>query len=375
VTPLAGILRRRIAASGPIGVAAFMAEALGHPEYGYYRRGDPLGRGGDFITAPEISQMFGELIGLWCGEVWRAMGSPAPVVLCELGPGRGTLLADALRAVAAAVPAFARALLLHLVETSPVLRRIQQQTLAALNLDQPVCWHSEFAEVPSDPILVVANELFDALPVAQYVHGADGWQERRVGLAADGDGFAFVLAPLPPGEVPPALPESLAEGTRGRIVEVSPARRELARAIGERIAGCGGAALIVDYGHRESAAGETLQAVCRHAAADVLARPGEADLTAHVDFAALAATAAAGGARTYGPIPQGLFLARLGIAERARALHAKATPEQARDIQSALARLVHPRRMGLHFQVLAVAQADLRPPGFDAGEGRGEDRG
>jgi NADH dehydrogenase [ubiquinone] 1 alpha subcomplex assembly factor 7 len=366
VTPLASILRRTIAAEGPIGVAEFMAKALGHPEHGYYRQGDPIGRHGDFITAPEISQMFGELIGLWCGEVWRAMRSPAPVVLCELGPGRGTLVADALRAVAAAVPLFARAIRLHLVETSPGLRRIQEQSLAAVSRDRPVCWHSAFAEVPPGPLLVVANELFDALPVGQYVRSAGGWQERRVGLAADGDGFVFVLVPLPPGARPPALPPALTDVAAGSIVEVSPARNDLAQAIGERVARHGGAALIIDYGHPQSAAGETLQAVRRHGPVGVLERPGEADLTAHVDFAAIAAAAARGGARIHAPVPQGLFLARLGIATRARALKARASPRQARDVDSALARLVDPRRMGLLFQVLAIAHPGLLLPGFDA---------
>jgi NADH dehydrogenase [ubiquinone] 1 alpha subcomplex assembly factor 7 len=361
-TPLAKLLRRRIAAAGPIGVAEYMAEALGHPRYGYYTRRDPLGRDGDFITAPEISQMFGELIGLWCAAVWQAIGRPDPLRLIELGPGRGTLIADGLRAAARTVPEFSSALRLHLVETSPVLRDRQRRSLAPIGPRLRPAWHRSLSSVPRGPVVVVANEFFDALPVHQYVRVADGWRERMVGLSADGGRFRFVLEPTGNLDPPPAADV----GGEGDLVEVCPDATATAGVIGERVARDGGAALIIDYGHPRSAAGDTLQAVRRHLFDDVLDRPGEADLTHHVDFETLGRAASAAGARPYGPIPQGVFLARLGIEQRAATLLASATPEQAVDIRAALHRLVHPREMGDLFKAVAIAHPDFPPPpGFD----------
>lgn len=340
-----------------------MSLALSHPRYGYYMTRDPLGESGDFITAPEISQMFGELIGLWCVVLWQQMGSPAPVILTELGPGRGTMMADALRA-ARTQPGFAAAVRVHLVETSAFLRRRQQMTLAASQPGLGVQWHERLQDVPrSGPLLLVANEFFDALPIQQYTRADDGWRERRIGLGPDGQSFMFVLEKV----AEPVLPESLARIEPGMLVETCAEAIKLARAIGHRVARDGGAALVIDYGHSQSAAGETLQSVHRHAFQDVLDRPGDADLTAHVDFAALLAGAQDSGARTYGPVPQGAFLARLGIEARARALIAHAQADQAASIVTSLRRLVHPAEMGLMFKAVALTNPDLStPPGFGA---------
>ncbi len=348
---------------GPISVADYMTLALGHPRYGYYMARDPLGAAGDFITAPEISQMFGELIGLWCAVVWQQMGRPAPVLLVELGPGRGTLLADALRA-ARTRPDFAAALRVHLVETSPFLRKQQEMTLAKRHPGLKVEWHERLEDAPAvAPILVVANEFFDALPIRQYVRTGEGWWERRIGLGANAEGFAFALEKVDE----PDLPQAWAVAERGVIVETGAQGAALARTIGARTAQTGGAALVIDYGYTHPAPGETLQAVRHHVFQDILDRPGETDLTAHVNFAALAAAAEDGGARAYGPIAQGLFLSRLGIAARAQALMAGARRDQAASIASGLRRLVHPAEMGAMFKALALAHPHLPPPpGFIA---------
>lgn len=358
---LAGHLRRRIAAEGPLTVAEFMADALGHPRHGYYTRRDPLGAAGDFVTAPEISQMFGELIGLWCAVVWQDMGSPDPVVVVELGPGRGTLMADMLRAAAAA-PGFLDAARLHLVETSPVLRERQADALAAPVLASAPVWHDSLDAVPAGPTLLIANEFFDALPIRQFQRTDEGWRERRVDTGGAG-GFRFVLAP--PGPLDPLAMKRLAAAPEGGVIEVCPAGLALAGVIGGRVAGHGGAALVVDYGAVESAAGETLQAVKDHAYHPVLAAPGEADLTAHVDFAGLATAAIEAGAAAFGPVPQGTFLESLGIGARAAALRIGATAGQTSDIRSAHRRLVDDSEMGTLFKALAVAHpAMVPPPGF-----------
>jgi SAM-dependent MidA family methyltransferase len=363
MTPLEAELRNIIAADGPMSVATYMRLCLGHPVHGYYATRDPFGRGGDFITAPEISQMFGELIGLWATAVWPMMGSPAQVALVELGPGRGTLMADASRA-ARVVPAFAAAVRVHLVETSPFLKRRQQEALAALKV--PISWYRDFADVPGGPLIVIANEFFDALPVHQAVKTERGWHERMVGIGPD-EKLAFALQTDPiPGfsTITTGLP---ANAPPGAVFEWRAG--DIAADIARRIAQHGGAALIIDYGHGESGLGETLQAVGRHGFADPLATPGEVDLTAHVDFAALAQTAAGAGTRVHGPISQGEFLRRLGIAARAAALRANATAAQAADIDAALARLTGAGResMGALFKAMGFADPKLGAlPGFDS---------
>ncbi len=360
MTPLGAEIAAIIADGGPIGVDRFMALALGHPTLGYYRTRDPFGASGDFTTAPETSQMFGELIGVWAGTVWLAMGRPAPVRLIELGPGRGTLLNDALRA-ARALPAFFEAIELHLVETSPVLREAQRTSFASCG--RPVAWHDAIDAVPPGPTLVLANEFFDALPVRHFVQGQRGWHERLVGLGPGSDRLAFGLAPDPEPAIRLAAPE-------GAVLEVGLAAQVLAKTLATRLVRDGGAALVVDYGYAVPAFAETLQAMKQHRFVDPLAEPGEADLTAHVDFAGLTRAAEAVGARVHGPVPQGRFLRDLGIGERAAALKRRASAAQAEDIDAALARLVEvgtPERPGMGdlFKVLCMTAPHLQaPPGF-----------
>jgi len=359
MTPLEEVLARRIRTQGPLTVAEFMAEALGHPEYGYYATRDPLGRRGDFTTAPEISQIFGELIGLWCVDLWDRAGRPAPFILAELGPGRGTLMADAMRA-ARVMPEFLAALRLHLVETSPVLRQVQHRTLKRF----APSWHDSIASLPAGPLLVIANEFIDALPIRQLVKTDAGWREKLVGLSAEADALAFALAP----GASPAIALVAAElrgAPAGSVCEVSPAGVAVVDGIARRIVTNGGAALIIDYGYVKRGCGDTLQAVRRHKRHDVLETPGEADLTAHVDFAALAETAAAVGARLWGPVTQGAFLQSLGLAARSERLLAGATPGQAADLGAASRRLIEPAEMGNLFKVLCFASSDMpMPAGF-----------
>lgn len=359
MSPLARVIAQRIRLQGPIPIAAFMADALGHPEHGYYMKADPLGSRGDFITAPEISQMFGELIGLWCAEVWRLMGQPHLFRMVELGPGRGTLLTDALRA-AAVLPGFNAAARLHLVETSPVLRTLQHVALAGW----PVTWHDGFADVPDGPMILIANEFFDALPVHQLERRPEGWRERLVAL--DGDRFVLATSRSPaPTEI--LVPQPLRrDAPVGAVAEVSPAGISTMRAIAERIEASGGAALVIDYGHGTHTAGATLQAVRRHQHHDFLTEPGTADLTAHVDFAALA-DAARPHAVVHGPVAQGALLAGLGIELRAKQLLKRADNAQKQAIETATRRLIDPAEMGTLFKALAVTDRGLAtPPGFDS---------
>lgn len=349
-TELGRLIARRIALAGPISLADFMAEALCHPRLGYYRKALPVGAAGDFTTAPEISQMFGELLGAWLAERWLAMGQPANVKLVELGPGRGTLMADAMRATRA-VPGFHGVVDLHLVEINERLRALQGQVLAAY---RPT-WHARFDDVPEGPMLLVANEFFDALPVRQFEKTVRGWSERMVGLAGDG---TLRLA-LAPGVSPYAA--ALPDAPIGTQAELCEAGLALAASIGRRLQSHGGWALIIDYGH-DGAIGASLQAVRGHRGADVLDRPGETDLSAHVDFAALAR---ATGRPTFGPVAQGDFLHRLGLAERAKALKARASEGQRASIDAASARLIAPDQMGTLFRVLAVGDdRSAAPAGF-----------
>ncbi|HUD52547.1 class I SAM-dependent methyltransferase, partial [Parvibaculum sp.] len=360
MTELARHIARLIAATGPIPVSHYMALALGHPEHGYYMTRDPLGAGGDFTTAPEVSQMFGELVGLWIADAWIAQGRPSPFILAELGPGRGTLMADALRALRA-VPGALDAAQVHFVETSPTLRAAQQRLVPRAT------WHERFDDLPGGPLFLIANEFFDALPIAQYVKTERGWCERHVALAENASEeaprFAPVLAPMPTPDA--VLPPATRGAPIGSIGEISPASTAIVEAVGMRIATQGGAALVVDYGHPRSAAGDTLQALKAHRFVDPFENPGEADLTAHVDFEALAAAAMRGGARVYGPVEQGAFLKALGIEARAQALKTRATPAQADAIDVALARLTGEDRMGSLFKVLALTAPDTsHPAGF-----------
>ncbi|NQV46219.1 MAG: SAM-dependent methyltransferase [Rhodospirillaceae bacterium] len=356
------ILIDQIGDNGPLSIAEYMGLALGHPEYGYYRRGDPFGVDGDFITAPEISQMFGEIIGLWAAVMWQVAGSPKSFNLVELGPGRGTLMADMLRA-SAMMEGFGDAVSVHMVETSPAMRTLQEQSLKDSPLTRAAQWHDSLDSVPDGPLIVIGNEFLDALPIEQYFRAGDYWCPRVVDVKPDGDGLCFVL--LPPFDQVD-LPPGLADAKPDSMIEFCPAGLDLATDISRRIAGHGGAALFIDYGHSKSGSSETLQAVKAHEFHDPLTDPGEADLTAHVDFGALAQRVFASGARAHGPVTQGKFLEDLGIFERADMLLESATEEQAEDIKGALKRLTGGHEMGALFKVLAITSLEsVVPPGFE----------
>lgn len=345
---LTDTLRQRIEQGGPITVADYMAESAGH----YYNNREPFGAAGDFTTAPEISQMFGELVGLWCAMVWQMLGSPERVVLAEIGPGRGTLMNDLLRA-AGAVPAFLKAAEVWLVETSPRLAARQRQTLDG----RDVHWCESFDQLPDGPLLLVANELFDALPVRQFEKRGGTWYERMVGCTELG--FEFVLGP----QSLPDLPEEVLDAPDGSVAEICDQGRDLAKRIGRRLNRQPGMALIVDYGHGRSSAGDTLQALSRHRFHAVLESPGSADLTAHVDFQSLAAAAVP--ARAWGPMTQGDFLRLLGIETRAAMLAQAGGEKVAAEIMGQMRRLIDADEMGTLFKALALASPTLAaPPGF-----------
>jgi NADH dehydrogenase [ubiquinone] 1 alpha subcomplex assembly factor 7 len=359
-TPLDAEIRARIARAGPIPVAEFMDTCLYDPQHGYYRRRAPLGAAGDFITAPEISQMFGELIGLWAAEVWRSMDQPDPVALIEFGPGRGTMMRDALRAARAA-PEFRRAVRVHLIETSPDLQSQQRQTLSGV--DVAVWWHANIDEVPATPSISVANEFFDALPIRQAERRTTGWHERVVAVDASG-ALVRTVAPDPLPDLGPKLPLAVANARIGETFEWRP--RKFATEIARRAAH-GGAALIIDYGHVNSATGDTLQAVRCHRYANPLTLPGLTDLTAHVDFEALGKAAREAGARVHGPTTQGRWLKSLGIEARAAMLQAIAPESTRADIAAAVRRLTGtgPDQMGSLFKAIGFsAPAIVHLPGL-----------
>jgi SAM-dependent MidA family methyltransferase len=360
--PLDAELRHRLQRAGPLSVAEYMELCLTHPEHGYYTTRTPIGARGDFTTAPEISQMFGELIGIWAVAVWRAMGSPENLRLVELGPGRGTMMVDVLRA-AKVVPEFRPALVLHLVEISPALERAQRQALQGSGV--PVSWHRSVDEVPDGPLILLANEFIDALPVHQAVMCADGWHERVVKLGNDG-AFHFSIHRNPILLFDDLAPSRIRNARIGDIFEWRHDR--IALEIGRRVAKWGGAALIIDYGHVETAIGDTLQAVSRHGFADPLVAPGLVDLTAHVDFQALAQAAEGMGARVHGPLEQAEFLRRLGIGQRADTLKTGAPADIARAVDAALARLVDRTSTGMGRMIKCIGFSSERLqslPAFD----------
>ncbi|NIY77943.1 class I SAM-dependent methyltransferase [Celeribacter sp. HF31] len=357
MTALKDSLTRRIAHTGPISLADYMSECLLHPEHGYYTTRDPLGAAGDFTTAPEISQMFGELLGLCLAQSWLSQGARAPFTLAEIGPGRGTLMADILRATKG-VPGMHDAMRVHLIEASPTLRAAQRDRLAGYE----VTWCDHVAELPDAPLWLIANEFFDALPIRQFTRKAEGWAETQVGLK-DGALTLGLSAPTPLAELAPRLGDT----TDGDVVETCPSAAPVVTEIAQRIADHGGAAIFVDYGDWHSL-GDTFQALEAHEMVDPLARPGQADLTAHVDFEALAQAAQRSGVVPSQMIPQGLLLARLGISERAQALAAKLSGEALESHTRAFDRLTSPTEMGTLFKALALAPSpDKMPPGFDAG--------
>ena len=350
----AGAIRRIIAAEGPISVAEFMRIALTDPDAGYYVRRNPIS--GDFITAPEINQVFGELIGLFFVQAWEDRGRPPRFHLVELGPGRGTLMADLLRA-ARVRPQFAGAAMIHLVEISPRLREIQQQALAAVNPS----WDRELGEVaPDAPMFILANEFFDALPVRQFIRSGGTWQERKIGL--DGEAFKFCADAFPDPER--LVPRHLREAAEGSIFEFSQDARDLSEQIANRVIETGGVALIIDYGHIRAGFADTFQAVKAHSFTDPLVSPGDADLTCHVDFSALRSAAIARGADVFGPITQREFLTTLGIRQRAEMLK-RSAGDYAAMIDSGVERLVSELQMGKLFKVIGLSSPTSPAlPGF-----------
>jgi len=354
VTPLGEKLISRIRAYGPMTAAEYMEACLSDPHYGYYMRREPFGQQGDFVTAPEVSQMFGELIGIWTIVVWQAMGAPREFVLAELGPGRGTLMNDLLRVVRI-MPEFTAAARVHLIETSPRLREIQENTLA--KADTAINWHTRIEALPPGPIITIANEFFDALPIRQFRWSGDDWAERMIDIDGEGN-LSFVLKPV--DQRPPTVP--LPDGA---IVETSPLAIALMNTICARISATGGALLTIDYGAEHPGHGDTLQAVRQHKFIDPLAAPGEVDLTAHVDFSGLAKTATAAGARPRPLLTQGEFLNRLGLGARVKTL-AEGKDTVAREaLEAAAERLSGSKAMGELFKVLAVGAPDLLLPAFD----------
>ena len=360
-SPLESEIRRLIRIAGPMPVSQYMTLCLAHPEHGYYMTREPFGTAGDFTTAPEISQMFGELVGLWAAAVWQSMGEPSSINLVELGPGRGTMMADILRA-AKLLPPFYNAIVVHLVEASPKLQAQQREKFAGG--DKFIVWHRRLNDMPTAPGIFLANEYFDALPIRQAVRQADGWHERTVEIG-ENDELQFGLDPLPLGAFEETLPPAVRQAPIGSIFEWRSPREgmELGRRVARR-----GAGLVIDYGHTRSAVGETLQAVRSHRYAGILDAPGLADLSAHVDFEALETAIGGMGPRTEKITDQGSFLHRLGIEARAETLKAGANARTRAEIDSAVARLTSMGEtgMGRMFKVLGFADRSFPPlPGFD----------
>lgn len=351
---IAGLIR----ATGPISVADYMATCLFDPEDGYYTTREPFGVAGDFITAPEVSQMFGELVAIWLVQAWRAGGSPAPVTLAEIGPGRGTLMKDLVRTIGRVAPDLAAAAGFALVEASPRLARMQKVTLEAASVS--ATWHETIDTLPDQPLLVVGNEIFDALPFRQFVRIDGKWLERGIGLVEDGAlGFGVGTVALAAG----AVPDSLQDAPDGTIFEIAPAREALMASVTQRIGERGGAGLFFDYGHLAPGPGDTFQAVRKHGSEGVFDNPGEADLTSHVDFHALACVARAH--RLAAPtMTQGEFLLAMGLLERAGRI-GQAGDESARQrISADVERLAGPDQMGNLFKVMAVFPIGISMPPF-----------
>jgi NADH dehydrogenase [ubiquinone] 1 alpha subcomplex assembly factor 7 len=340
MTKLEEIIAAMIEAEGPMPLDRYMALCLTHPQYGYYMTRDPFGASGDFTTAPEISQVFGELIGVWLLNSWTALGSPKKFALVELGPGRGTLMADILRAVKA-VPEFAKGAEIHLVETSPVLRGLQREKLG------DVLWHDTVESLPAMPCYIIANEFFDALPIQQFENRAGRWFQRCIGY---GEGK------LKMGLVPAAL----MAGEEG-LHESSLVSKAIAEDLGAHISKHGGMALVIDYGHLKTAVGDTLQALRKHEFVSVLDGPGQSDITAHVDFEALAKSFISGGADLLPMLTQGQFLKAMGLDLRTEKLAAKLVGQPAEDFIAASSRLADADQMGNLFKVMAVAQKIRQP--------------
>jgi len=350
MTDLSAILMSQIARSGPISIAEFITQCLLHPEHGYYTTHQPIGAAGDFVTAPEISQMFGEMLGLCLAQTWLDQGAPAQFTLAELGPGRGTLMADILRATRG-VAGFHKAANVVLVEASPSLRETQQKTLQGYD----VTWAQNVTEFPTQPLFLVANEFFDCLPISQYIRTPEGWQEQMI-TAKDG-ALGFMLGRAAPVEL-------FKDAPMGTVLETCPAVAAIITDIARIIATHGGVALVLDYGDLHPL-GDTLQAVQNHRKVDPLENCGASDLTAHVNFGALIKAANAF-TQTSAMIPQGVLLERLGMTARAQSLAAKLQGTALENHITAHRRLTHPDEMGQLFKALAITRKGARQPaGFD----------
>jgi SAM-dependent MidA family methyltransferase len=367
MTELLRRIKQLIRVAGPIGVADYMAMCLYDPASGYYTTAQPFGIEGDFTTAPEISQMFGELVAVWIYSAWVAGGRPSPAVIAEIGPGRGTLMSDMLRTLSKLDHELVRTARFAMIEASPRLQAVQRQTL----VDAPAIpeWHASLLELPAAPLFIIGNELFDAIPIRQFVKSAEGWRERVIGVVGTGEregDTAELRFMAGAGSVDSALlPPDAASAPEGAIVELAPAREALMDEIASRIARHGGAGLFIDYGYERPAVGDTFQAMRRHRFDDVLAHPGEADLTAHVDFGALAGRGRAAGLDAH-LTTQGEFLMGMGLAERAAKLASGAGAAARARIASQAERLAGPNTMGKLFKTLAVFPQGVKIPPFAA---------
>ncbi len=351
---LKDLLVERILAEGPLSIEEYMQACLYHPEHGFYKQLNPIGRLGDFTTAPEISQLFGEIIGLWIVDCWTQMDMPTDILLVELGPGRGTLMVDAIRAIerVSDMP-----IDLHLVETSPTMRAEQEKRLSAT-------WHDSLETIPKKPVLLIANEFFDALPIRQYRKLTSGWAEVCVGIDASNTTFELVDIELSVEEYP-LVTTTDKNIVPDEIIEICQQGIETIGQISRHLASAGGAALITDYGYSGSLSGDSLQAVASHQFVAFLDQPGTSDLTAHVDFGALAAVAIENGVNPLGPIDQGYFLTALGINIRASMLQKNASAAEAQDVDLAVQRLCAPDQMGVIFKALCVTDREIKPAGFE----------
>lgn len=365
------LIKERIKRYGAITIADYMQMALSHPEHGYYMKRDPLGAAGDFITAPEISQVFGEIIGAWLTHNWQQLGSPKEIALVELGAGRGTLMADILRSTKN-ISGFHEAITVHLVETSPVLQQKQWKLLAGKH--KRIEWHDSIDDLPQIAMLLVANEFFDALPIRQFVKQKDGWHERMVDI--EGDNLTFVTnkkkAMLPISMIPVqsiledlegilgvAQDKTQEGGIKENIIETCEPAIMIIRQVSEHIARHGGAVLVIDYGYTEGSQKDTLQAMKSHAYHDVLKDVGDADITAHVDFLGLSQAAQMEGVNVHKIMPQGAFLMQLGAGIRTTNLCETVNPEQQKALITGLKRLADPEEMGELFKVLAITSKSI----------------
>jgi NADH dehydrogenase [ubiquinone] 1 alpha subcomplex assembly factor 7 len=347
-----------IQSEGPISVAQYMAIASTDGPQSYYGAQDPFGASGDFTTSPEISQTFGELVGLWCAQTWLDQDRPHNPRLIELGPGRGVCMADALRAIRSAAPEFLEAATLHLVETSQRLRDKQREVI-----ETPAEWHDRLVDIPDGPTFLFANEFFDALPIRQFVQTERGWCEQCVALTSDSKRLTFALSPdpLPNADI---VPLDARHASQNEVIEICAAAGSITTTVAQRIRTRGGAALFVDYGYERPKTGDTLQAVKAHRFHPVLVDPGEADLSAHVNFQALAESARSERTATHGPVAQRMFLKRIGIEKRASNLMHGKNPEECDSIMAGIHRLTAEEEMGSLFKCLAITPIGVSPPGF-----------